>query len=103
MRGDAAPCHDPRVDTIDTSECRCDAGLLPHFEAMIVASQSAPEVAAARGYRNVTKQADRKALGFAASQRRVPVVLIPVHDVNGIVALHQIRTDAPRVGRETGP
>ena len=47
----------------------------------------------------MTKKSELEELGFGVKQRRVPAFLIPVHNVRGEVALHQIRPDEPRRGK----
>ncbi len=78
-----------------------DAGasgtLLPQHVALIEASGITPAVAAARGYRSVTKKTDLARPGFASSQQLVPTLLIPVHGVRGEVVTCQHRPDIPRI------
>jgi len=74
-----------------------DHRLLPQHVALIAASGINDEVAAARGYRSVTKKSELRALGFGPSQARVPGLLVPVHNVLGEVVLYQIRPDSPRM------
>jgi hypothetical protein len=69
---------------------------LPHHQQLIDGSAILPAVAAARGYRTVTKRAELKALGFASSQCRVPGLLIPLHNVHGKASGYQLRPDDPR-------
>lgn len=76
--------------------------LLPQHQKLIDESGISPEVAAARGYRSVETQAELKRLGFAATQCRVPALLIPIYDVTGSIATYQIRPDAPRVDGKRG-
>lgn len=73
--------------------------LAPHHRAMLDASSISPKVITARGYRTATKKAELKELGFSDDQCRVPALVIPVYDVGGEVALHQIRPDEPRAGK----
>jgi hypothetical protein len=49
-----------------------------------------------RGYWTATTADELTALGFADYQRRTPCLVLPVHDVHGNIALHQIRPDQPR-------
>lgn len=74
-----------------------DLTVLPQHAALIAASGIAEQVAAARGYRTITRKAELKALGFGESQARVPALLIPVHNVVGDIALYQARPDVPRI------
>lgn len=69
--------------------------------AMLQASAISDEVIDVRGYRTVTKPDDLDHLGFAPVQARTvseqaPGLLIPIHDVHGKTATHQIRPDVPR-------
>jgi len=77
--------------------------LLPQHAELIQESGIAPEVAAARGYRSATKKADLLALGFGASQCRVPALVIPVRGVTGEIATYQIRPDEPRIRKDGKP
>ena len=65
--------------------------LLPHHLELIRASDISPEVAEARGYRSIKVKNRLEELGFGQKQRRVPALLIPIHNVHGEIALHQIR------------
>jgi len=71
--------------------------LLPHHRALVEGSGISAEVAQARGYRSLTVRAGLERLGFAPSQRLVPTLLIPIHDVNGQLTTYQHRPDTPRV------
>ena len=71
-------------------------GLLPHHATLLGLSAIDQEVALERGYRSVTAKAELRDLGFPTSQQLVPGLLIPIHGVDGRVALHQLRPDAPR-------
>jgi hypothetical protein len=71
-------------------------GLLPEHATLLRASAIDLEVARERGYRSVTSKAELRDLGFPISQQLVPSLLIPIHAVDGRVALHQLRPDAPR-------
>lgn len=71
--------------------------LLPQHAALLKASAILPAVAKARGYWSATKPEELARLGFNAAQRvLVPALVIPIHTVNGELAFHQIRPDAPR-------
>ncbi len=70
--------------------------LLPQHAALLRASSVSPEVANARGYRSLTTKADAERLGFGRAQRNVPALLLPVWNVAGEVATHQLRPDEPR-------
>ena len=56
-----------------------------------------------RGYYTATTPAQLEALDFAEYQRRVPALVLPVYDVHGQVALHQIRPDTPRKNKRRKP
>jgi hypothetical protein len=73
--------------------------LLPEHEALLRASAIAQEVAAARGYRSVSKKSHLEALGFGKRQRRVPALLIPIYDIHGKIATYQIRANDPRIDK----
>ena len=49
-----------------------------------------------RGYYTARTQDELEALGFAAVQQRTPALVLPIHDVHGNVALHQLRPETPR-------
>ena len=70
--------------------------LLPQHQRLIDASGIGHIVAVARGYRSVTKATELKQLGFTRTQSRVPSLLVPIYDVHGTLAGHQIRPDSPR-------
>jgi hypothetical protein len=73
------------------------AELFPQHAALLAASAITSEVAAARGYRTVTKKSEMRALGFSETQARVPALLIPIYNVVGEVVLYQARPDVPRI------
>lgn len=59
-----------------------------------------PEVAGERGYRSADTKAQLRSIGFGESQRIVPALIVPVHDVvstNGECAGYQLRPDSPRM------
>jgi hypothetical protein len=65
-----------------------------------------PEVARERGYRSADTKASLRSIGFGESQRLVPGLIIPTHDVvstNGECSGYQYRPDTPRAvhGRVT--
>jgi hypothetical protein len=70
--------------------------LLPQHATMLALSAIDDSVARERGYRSITSPADLRLLGFSAAQQRTPGLLVPIHGVDGRVALHQLRPDAPR-------
>ncbi len=71
--------------------------LLPQHRALVRASAISETVVAARGYRSVMSKAELLDLGFSANQARSPALLIPIWNVHGELAFHQIRPDEPRV------
>jgi len=73
--------------------------LFPKHRELIVRSAITPEVAAARGYFSAGEKRELEVLGFADYQRRVPALVVPLHDVHGQVVTHQIRPDIPRKKR----
>jgi DNA repair protein RadA/Sms len=52
------------------------------------------------GCYTATTPAQLVALGYKEYQRCVPALVLPVHDVHGNVALHQIRPDTPRKNKQ---
>jgi hypothetical protein len=70
---------------------------------MLRGSAISPDVMLARSYRSVSDPRELESLGFAAYQRQVPTLLMPVHSIEGTVALHQARPDEPRNGRNGKP
>jgi hypothetical protein len=80
-----------------------DLNLLPQHAELLAASAVAPKVAKERGPWSATKKVQLKDLGFSDLQCRVPAFVMPVFDVTGQVAFHQIRPDEPRADREGRP
>jgi hypothetical protein len=78
-------------------------GLFPQHVALLRASGITDEVAAARGYVSVDTKMTLARFGFSPAQRRVPGLLIPIHNVVGTVAFHQYRPDSPRLNRDGKP
>ena len=70
--------------------------LFPQHAELLAASAISPEVARERGYVTVDTKSRLEAAGFSPYQRRVPGLLVPVHDATGAVALYQYRPDQPR-------
>jgi hypothetical protein len=64
---------------------------------MLKSSVISPEVARARGYHSVTIRAELERLGFGATQRLVPALVIPIWGVAGEIATYQLRPDVPRI------
>ncbi len=71
--------------------------LLHRHQEMLAASAVTQEVAGARGYRSIAVKADLERLGFGRAQRRVPGLLIPIHNVAGEIETYQYRPDEPRM------
>jgi len=82
------------------NETSLPEAILPHHEALITGSAISPEVAAARGYRSITKKTELRGLGFGDKQCRVPALLVPVWGVTGEIATYQVRPDQPRINRD---
>jgi len=67
-----------------------------HLQQLVKGSGIAEALVTRSGCYTATKPAQLQALGFKDYQRRVPALVLPVHDVHGRLALHQIRPDHPR-------
>ncbi len=67
-----------------------------HYRHLADGSGINPEVIKERGYRSISGKLDLEKLGFAASQLRVPGILIPLWSVDGQEARYQFRPDHPR-------
>jgi hypothetical protein len=89
------PDYNTSNNSTDSAEPVTD--LLPQHAQMLKASAIRLDVIAARGYRSVGTKAELRRLEFAETQRLVPALLIPIHSVNGGVALHHHRPDQPRI------
>jgi hypothetical protein len=75
-------------------------GLLEQHQAYLRDRGVVPEVAAERGYRSAENKSQLKSIGFGESQRSVPALIIPTHDVvatDGECAGYQARPDEPRM------
>jgi hypothetical protein len=71
--------------------------LLPQHRALLEARAIAPEIADQRGYFSAERRRDLEALGFQGQQAQlVPALVIPILNVRGEVAFHQLRPDHPR-------
>jgi len=68
----------------------------PHLQQLVEGSGIHPDVVQRMGCSTATTPAQLAALHFKDYQRRVPALVLPVHDVHGTVAVHQIRPDIPR-------
>ena len=67
-----------------------------HSRMLSEASGISDAVIAARGYRTASKKTQLQGLGFPASQRIVPALVLPVFNVHGELSTYQIRPDVPR-------
>jgi putative DNA primase/helicase len=74
--------------------------LSPAHAELLRRSAIDPDVAEERGYRTVEEKVVLERYGFAGYQRRVPALLIPLHDVHGREAGWQSRPDHPRARGE---
>ena len=74
-----------------------------HLKTHITGSGIALNVAQERGYYTATTPAQLEALDFAEYQRHMPALVLPVSDVHGQLALHQIRPDTPRKNKKRKP
>jgi putative DNA primase/helicase len=73
------------------------ASLLEQHQRLIEASAINPGIARSRGYFSVENARALEQLGFSPSQRRTPALAIPLWNVHGAVAFHQVRPDRPRL------
>ena len=74
------------------------ASLSPqHLSMLREESGIAETIIAARGYRTITQETELVRLGFAAAQRRVPGLLLPLHTTDGRSDGHIYRPDNPRI------
>ena len=72
--------------------------ILPQHQKLLADSAISPDVARERGYVSADTRRQLESAGFKEYQaRRVPGLLIPVHDTSGPVATWQYRPDSPRV------
>lgn len=92
-----SPATGAGAEPCASTEPPAGASVSPQHRALIAASAITPAVAAARGYRTVETKVELEGLGFAKNQCRVPSLLIPVHNVHGVVALYQSRPELPRI------
>jgi Protein of unknown function (DUF3631)/Domain of unknown function (DUF3854) len=70
--------------------------LFDHHAEYLSARAVSPEVARERGYVSADQKTQLGRLGFGSTQRRVPGLVIPIHDVLGEVSGWQLRPDHPR-------
>jgi P4 family phage/plasmid primase-like protien len=76
--------------------------LAAHHEAMLAASDIAPEVIVARGYWTATTKAELARLGFPPTQQLQPALVVPIYNVRGELSTYMLRPDAPRI-RDSKP
>jgi hypothetical protein len=79
---------------------RYGAAIFPKHAEELAASAISPEVVRERRYISVDTKTRLEGPGFGTYQRRVPGLLIPVHNVSGSVALYQYKPDDPRTTRK---
>jgi Domain of unknown function (DUF3854) len=72
-------------------------GIFPQHAKLLEASAISVEVARARGYVTADTQTRLANTGIAKAGRSTPGLLIPIHDVAGVVKLYQYRPDSPRL------
>jgi hypothetical protein len=72
-------------------------GVFDQHQAKLKSSAITPAVARERGYVTADQKTQLERYGFSSAQRRVPALVIPLHDVFGEIAGYQIRPDQPRV------
>ena len=82
--------------------------LHPDHALLLIESGISAEVAAARQYESVTTKARLKALGFSQAQQNLcalgaPVLLIPIHDMQGQIVNYEIRPSKPRMDEKGKP
>ena len=71
--------------------------LFDQHQAKLASSAIDIEVARERGYVTADTKAQLERYGFSPAQRRVPALIIPLHDVFGELAGYQLRADEPRM------
>ena len=71
-------------------------GLFPQHVALLEASAICVDVARERGYVSAERRVELERRGFGVSQRNVPALVIPLHDVRGEQFGYQVRPDHPR-------
>ena len=71
--------------------------LLSQHLRLIEESAIDPEVARERSYFSAEEKSQLDALGFQPYQLSVPALVIPIWNVHGQIAFHQIRPDHPRI------
>ena len=87
-----------RVYTTATELATADLPRLEerHRRELKEGSGISADVIAERGYRTTSRAADLEGLGFAAYQRRVPAMVVPLHSPTGKLVAHQTKPDKPR-------
>jgi hypothetical protein len=74
-----------------------------HLEQLITRSGITEAIVKSTGCYTATTTRQLAVLTFRDYQQRVPALVMPVYDVHGNVALHQIRHDHPRVNKRKKP
>lgn len=72
-------------------------GLAQYHLETLKASAISDDVIRERGYKTIVDSTDLRTLGFAASQDRVPGLLLPLHTTDGKILNCIFRPDNPRV------
>lgn len=68
-----------------------------HRRMLLSESAISARTLISRDYRTVRSKAELQRLGFGASQRNVPALLIPIYGPDGEIALYQARPESPRI------
>ncbi len=89
----------PSLEELDRIVEGLPRGLDADHAAMLGASGIAPAVIAARGYRTIIAKSILERLGFQAWQSRIPALLVPLRNRDGLVVAIQIRPDRPRLDK----
>jgi len=77
--------------------------LASHFKHLSEGSGINVDVIKERGYRSLLGKSELEKLGFSASQRRAPGILIPLWGVDGKEVGYQYRPDNPRIDSRERP
>jgi Domain of unknown function (DUF3854) len=93
----------------DLAECAIGSvsgygmGVFPQHAQLLEGSAISVKVARARGYISVDTKTRFADTGIAKAGQSVPGLLIPIHDVAGVVKLYQYRPDRPRLNGSGKP
>jgi len=66
-----------------------------HLKMLRDESGISDAVIQSRGYWTASRKSELRNLGFTDPQRRVPALVIPIHNVHGEISSYQIRPDTP--------